>query len=201
MMYSGREAEKYSKESIVQNTKIEQYLPLSFIDNFLTFEDMLKTDQEAFMQVDTKEVYRNSHYSADADNSLYSAYVLTLVAKHRSSRRKTIYMLLLFRYQAPIIRERRRFTDVMDEEIDDERRARINRYGSADTFTLRRLKNELGTRLDSYAEAEAMIESKKEGQPPFFREKPQICPIEEGKPAHLTCLAVGNPKPLIQWFK
>lgn len=89
----------------------------------------------------------------------------------------------------------------MDEEIDDERRARINRYGSADTYTLRRLKNELGTRLDSYAEAEAMIESKKAGQPPFFREKPQICPIEEGKPAHLTCLAVGNPRPLIQWFK
>lgn len=89
----------------------------------------------------------------------------------------------------------------MDEEIDDERRARINRYGSDDNFTLRRLKNELGTRLDSYAEAEAIIESKKEGQLPFFREKPQICPIEEGKPAHLTCLAVGNPKPLIQWFK
>ncbi|XP_018318315.1 muscle M-line assembly protein unc-89 isoform X3 [Mycetomoellerius zeteki] len=106
-----------------------------------------------------------------------------------------------FDWRAPIIRERRRFTDVMDEEIDDERRARINRYGSADTFTLRRLKNELGTRLDSYAEAEAMIESRKDGQPPFFREKPQICPIEEGKPAHLTCLAVGNPKPLIQWFK
>ncbi|XP_072755043.1 protein Obscurin isoform X6 [Anoplolepis gracilipes] len=105
-----------------------------------------------------------------------------------------------FDWRTPIIRERRRFTDVMDEEIDDERRARINRYG-ADTFTLRRLKNELGTRLDSYAEAEAIIESKKEGQPPFFREKPQICPIEEGKPAHLVCLAVGNPKPLIQWFK
>ncbi|XP_011689399.1 PREDICTED: muscle M-line assembly protein unc-89 isoform X3 [Wasmannia auropunctata] len=106
-----------------------------------------------------------------------------------------------FDWRAPIIRERRRFTDVMDEEIDDERRARINRYGSADTFTLRRLKNELGTRLDSYAEAEAMMESKKDGQLPFFREKPQICPVEEGKPAHLTCLAVGNPKPLIQWFK
>ncbi|XP_020293629.1 obscurin isoform X3 [Pseudomyrmex gracilis] len=106
-----------------------------------------------------------------------------------------------FDWRSPIIRERRRFTDVMDEEIDDERRARINRYGSADTYTLRRLRNELGTRLDSYAEAEAMIESKKEGQPPFFREKPQICPIEEGKPAQLACLAVGNPKPLIQWFK
>ncbi|KAG7203298.1 hypothetical protein KM043_010391 [Ampulex compressa] len=106
-----------------------------------------------------------------------------------------------FDWRAPIIRERRRFTDVMDEEIDDERRARINRYGAPDNFTLRRLKHELGTRLDSYAEAEAMIESKKEGHLPFFREKPQIRPIEEGKPARLTCLAVGNPKPLIQWFK
>nr|XP_031831778.1 obscurin isoform X2 [Nomia melanderi] len=106
-----------------------------------------------------------------------------------------------FDWRAPIIRERRRFTDVMDEEIDDERRARISRYGAADNFTLRRLKHELGTRLDSYAEAEAMLESKKEGQLPFFREKPQIRPIEEGKPAQLMCLAVGSPKPLIQWFK
>nr|XP_033338378.1 obscurin isoform X2 [Megalopta genalis] len=106
-----------------------------------------------------------------------------------------------FDWRAPIIRERRRFTDVMDEEIDDERRARISRYGAPDNFTLRRLKRELGTRLDSYAEAEAMLESKKEGHLPFFREKPQIRPIEEGKPAQLVCLAVGSPKPLIQWFK
>ncbi|XP_053986004.1 obscurin isoform X2 [Hylaeus volcanicus] len=106
-----------------------------------------------------------------------------------------------FDWRAPIIRERRRFTDVMDEEIDDERRARINRYGSPDNFTLRRLKHELGTRLDSYAEAEAMLESKKEGHLPFFREKPQIRPIEEGKPAQLVCLAVGSPKPMIQWYK
>ncbi|XP_047356865.1 obscurin isoform X5 [Vespa velutina] len=104
-------------------------------------------------------------------------------------------------WKTPIIRERRRFTDIMDEEIDDERRARINKYGSPDTFTLRRLKHELGTRLDSYVEAEAMIESKKEGNLPFFREKPQIRPIEEGKVAQLMCLAVGDPKPLIQWYK
>ncbi|CAK9822500.1 Unc-89 [Anthophora retusa] len=106
-----------------------------------------------------------------------------------------------FDWRTPIIRERRRFTDIMDEEIDDERRARISRYGSPDTFTLRRLKHELGTRLDSYAEAEAMIESKKEGHLPFFREKPQIRPIEEGKPAQIACLAVGSPKPMIQWYK
>ncbi|XP_050589406.1 obscurin-like isoform X4 [Bombus affinis] len=105
-----------------------------------------------------------------------------------------------FDWRTPIIRERRRFTDIMDEEIDDERRARISRYG-ADNFTLRRLKHELGTRLDSYAEAEAMIESKKEGHLPFFREKPQIKPMEEGMPAQLACLAVGSPKPVIQWYK
>ena len=36
----------------------------------------------------------------------------------------------------------------MDEEIDDERKDRINRYGSAETYTLRRLRHELGTRLE-----------------------------------------------------
>lgn len=64
----------------------------------------------------------------------------------------------------------------MDEEIDDERRERINNYG-AESYTIRRLRHELGTRLDSYAEAQAMMEAKKDGQLPFFREKPQILPI------------------------
>jgi hypothetical protein len=52
----------------------------------------------------------------------------------------------------------------MDEEIDDERRERINQYGSSDVYSLRRLRHELGTRLDGHAEAEAMIEYKREGQ-------------------------------------
>ncbi|KAK0180904.1 hypothetical protein PV327_003237 [Microctonus hyperodae] len=104
-------------------------------------------------------------------------------------------------WRTPIIRERRRFTDVMDEEIDDERKARINNYGAADCHTMRRLRHELGTRLDSYAEAEAMMETKKGGNLPFFREKPQILQIQAGKCAQLVCLAVGNPKPVIQWFK
>lgn len=104
-------------------------------------------------------------------------------------------------WRTPIIRERRRFTDVMDEEIDDERKARINNYGAADCHTMRRLRHELGTRLDSYAEAEAMMETKKGGNLPFFREKPQILQIQAGKCSQLVCLAVGNPKPVIQWFK
>lgn len=51
----------------------------------------------------------------------------------------------------------------MDEEIDDERRERISRYGSPDTFTLRRLKHELGTRLESHVEAEALLAARREG--------------------------------------
>lgn len=89
----------------------------------------------------------------------------------------------------------------MDEEIDDERKDRINKYGTVDTTALRRLRHELGTRLDSYVEAEAIIESKKDGQIPFFREKPQLCPIVDEHPAELVCFAVGDPKPIIQWFK
>ncbi|XP_023945007.2 obscurin isoform X5 [Bicyclus anynana] len=102
--------------------------------------------------------------------------------------------------RTPIIRERRRFTDIMDEEIDDERRERINNYG-AESYTIRRLRHELGTRLDSYAEAQAFMESKKDGQLPFFREIPQIQPIQEGDQAQLSCFAVGDPKPSVQWFK
>lgn len=66
-------------------------------------------------------------------------------------------------YQTPVIRERRRFTDIMDEEIDDERRERINQYGAADTYTLRRLRHELGTRLDSHVEAEALLAARRDG--------------------------------------
>ncbi|PNF42107.1 Obscurin [Cryptotermes secundus] len=104
-------------------------------------------------------------------------------------------------WRTPVIRERRRFTDVMDEEIDDERKERINQYGSSDVYSLRRLRRELGTRLDGHAEAEALIEYKREGQPPFFREKPQILPIVDDQPAELVCFAVGDPKPSVQWFK
>ncbi|XP_054088791.1 obscurin [Zeugodacus cucurbitae] len=105
-------------------------------------------------------------------------------------------------WSLPVIRERRRFTDIMDEEIDDERvRSRINMYSSNDSFTIRRLRTELGPRLDEYTEAEALIESQREGCLPFFREKPQTLAIVEYQPAHIHCFAVGDPKPSIQWFK
>lgn len=103
----------------------------------------------------------------------------------------------------PIIRERRRFTDIMDEEIDDERRDRISRYGTPDSSITgnRRVRNEVSVRSQSYQEAEAIIESRSDGHIPFFREKPQTVAITDGKPAEISCLVVGDPTPVVQWFK
>lgn len=50
-------------------------------------------------------------------------------------------------------------------------------------------------------EAEAFIESKQEGRLPFFREKPKFTAMIEGKDLKLSCFAVGEPQPIIQWFK
>lgn len=103
----------------------------------------------------------------------------------------------------PIIRERRRFTDIMDEEIDDERKERISRYGTPDSGTTvsRRIRNEVSVRSQSYQEAEAMIEMRSDGHIPFFREKPQTVAITDGKAAEISCLVVGDPTPAVQWFK
>lgn len=54
--------------------------------------------------------------------------------------------------------------DIMDEEIDDERKNRINQYGLGDSYTVRRLRHELGSRLDTHVEAEAIIEATRDGQ-------------------------------------
>lgn len=59
----------------------------------------------------------------------------------------------------------------------------------------------MGSRLDTYVEAEAFIESKQDGRGPFFREKPHMTAMVEGKDLELTCLAVGEPTPIVQWFK
>ncbi|XP_059609268.1 obscurin isoform X2 [Phlebotomus argentipes] len=123
------------------------------------------------------------------------------VAVHRSPGFSYNLSETQYDWSLPIIRERRRFTDVMDEEIDDERRSRISSYGSNDGYSIRRLRTELGSRLDTYVEADALIESKKMGHPPFFREKPQMLAITDNEPAQLQCFAVGDPIPVVQWFK
>ncbi|XP_058062873.1 obscurin [Anopheles bellator] len=157
---------------------------------------------------ETASFKSESHYQYGPDTYLLQLRDTTFpcrlreymkIAKHRSP---SLVSDSNYDGSLPIIRERRRFTDVMDEEIDDERRSRISRYGTDDSVTgARRLRTEVGTRLGSYAEAEALIECKREGQPPFFREKPQTISIREGEPNQIICYAVGDPKPSVTWFR
>ncbi|KAK6624931.1 hypothetical protein RUM44_011795 [Polyplax serrata] len=111
------------------------------------------------------------------------------------------YIYKILEVLTPVIRERRKFMDIMDEEIDDERRARIDQYGSDDVYSLRRLKHEIGCRSEGRAEAEAMLQYQREGHLPFFVEKPRNLSIVVNKPAEFSCLVVGEPEPVVQWFK
>ncbi len=123
---------------------------------------------------------------------------------------------LNFEPDIPIVHERRRFTDIMDEEIDDESRRARRQFtsnpvnaNSGDTGPLqyyvyhanRRLKHELGLRDEAHAEADAILEAKRRGLAPFLREKPQTVAMVENKPVQFSCLAVGDPAPSVQWFK
>lgn len=118
--------------------------------------------------------------------------------------------------EIPIIHERRRFTDIMDEEIDDESRRARRQFtanavnaSSGDTGPLqyytyhanRRLKHELGVRDEARAEAEAILEANRRGLAPFLREKPQTVAMVENQPVQLSCMAVGEPQPSVQWYK
>ena len=50
-------------------------------------------------------------------------------------------------------------------------------------------------------DAEAIKESRMKGRAPFIREKPQTTPIMQGMNLTLACMATGDPKPVIQWFR
>ena len=73
--------------------------------------------------------------------------------------------LHLLHPQLPVLHERRRFTDIMDEEIDDERRSRIDKYSAEQGhYVPRRLRYELSARPRALAEADAVREQKRQGQ-------------------------------------
>ncbi|XP_042877694.1 obscurin-like isoform X2 [Penaeus japonicus] len=111
----------------------------------------------------------------------------------------------------PVVHERRRFTDVMDEEIDDERkRTALDRYTAGfvrsrmETCSLdmpRRVKQEVTSRLSIYDDVVALKQGAHYGTAPFFREKPNTCAITDGCPLTLSCVFTGDPEPVVQWFK
>ncbi|KAG8195169.1 hypothetical protein JTE90_023344 [Oedothorax gibbosus] len=103
-----------------------------------------------------------------------------------------------------VIRERRKFVDVMDEEIDDERK------GLTKTRVPRRLYHEIGTL--GFAR-EQMEELKKEvwkdkgsremeiGMAPYFREKIRNSAMKENDEVVFRCYAVATPKVDYTWFR
>lgn len=91
----------------------------------------------------------------------------------------------------------------MDEEVDDEKKNRISQFGEGPwNSEPRRIRHEVGTRLDFQAEADALRAMKREGKEPVFREKPDvIVNTKLGREIVLKVVAAGNPVPGIQWFK
>lgn len=107
-------------------------------------------------------------------------------------------------YPQVVVRERRKFVDVMDEEIDDEKRGLGTR-----TLPLR-LQREVGSlgyahhqleHLKHEAWKDKTSREKSIGMAPFFREKIEDCVIQENDEVVFRCLAVGNPTPQYSWFR
>ncbi|XP_071523603.1 protein Obscurin-like isoform X2 [Panulirus ornatus] len=111
----------------------------------------------------------------------------------------------------PMVHERRRFTDIMDEEINDERRRTfVDRYTAGfvrsrmETCSLdlpRRIRQEIPSRLAIREEVNAMKEEITYGTSPFLREKPGNFAITDGCPLTLNVILTGEPEPVVQWFK
>ncbi|XP_037503799.1 obscurin isoform X1 [Rhipicephalus sanguineus] len=107
-------------------------------------------------------------------------------------------------YPQVVVRERRKFVDVMDEEIDDEKKGLGTR-----TLPLR-LQREVGSlgyahhqleHLKHEAWKDKTAREKSIGMAPFFREKIEDCVIQENDEVVFKCLAVGNPTPQYTWFR
>ncbi|XP_075532272.1 obscurin isoform X7 [Dermacentor variabilis] len=107
-------------------------------------------------------------------------------------------------YPQVVVRERRKFVDVMDEEIDDEKKGLGTR-----TLPLR-LQREVGSlgyahhqleHLKHEAWKDKTSREKSIGMAPFFREKIEDCVIQENDQVVFKCLAVGNPAPQYSWFR
>ncbi|XP_067131065.1 obscurin-like isoform X2 [Centruroides vittatus] len=90
------------------------------------------------------------------------------------------------------VKERRRFVDVMDKEISDEKRGLVH-------STPLRLQKEFGS-LGTETGRKRSIQNA-EASPPYFREKIRDVVIREDEDAVFKCFAVSKPPPLYSWFR
>ncbi|GAB6018704.1 hypothetical protein CHUAL_000380 [Chamberlinius hualienensis] len=95
--------------------------------------------------------------------------------------------------QLVTVRERRRFTDVMDEEIDDEKQGQLH-------GVRRRINSEMGQRAETKNRIKELL-PREEEQAPYFREKIKDTALTEGQAVEFSCLAIGEPKPVVTWYR
>jgi len=100
-----------------------------------------------------------------------------------------------------VIRERRKFTEIMDEEINDERHILPNGTLSSHAEP-KRVRNEIGARLDTLTQVEAQKAMRRLGSEPLFREKPSpVVYSAMGSEISVSVLVDGDPEPTVQFFK
>merc|ERR1712147_370662 len=98
--------------------------------------------------------------------------------------------------KCPIVKERRRFTDVMEEEAESQREARLDAWGREDFSVFKPSKIADGESVKMSYTREVV-----DGVTPFFREKPKDQALVEGEPLHISCLMGSEPRAAIQWLK
>lgn len=100
--------------------------------------------------------------------------------------------------RVPIVKERRRFTDVMEEESEFQRDSRLNAWGRDDfsVYKMHKAKREENVEIQ-----ETIVREVIDGTLPFFREKPKDVALAEGEPLQLSCLVAADPKSAIHWLK
>jgi len=100
--------------------------------------------------------------------------------------------------KCPIVKERRRFTDVMDEEMEAQREARLDAWGRDDFSVYKPKKQMEGESVEmTMTTTREVID----GVTPFFREKPKDLALTEGEPLRISCLIASEPRAAIQWLK
>merc|ERR1719211_301239 len=78
--------------------------------------------------------------------------------------------------KCPIVKERRRFTDVMDEEVERQRDARLEAWGRDDFSVYKPAKL-----IEGVGEVEMTVKEVIDGVVPFIREKPKDIALTEGE--------------------